>query len=364
MEFFKKYSGPFTFVGAVLGAVAVCLTCFIAPEWYFIAGIIIFSVITLLSIYFYGYSRGKKESVGIETVKNKRFVDSLCQYFDECKEEKEYEEIIRFGSAIARPLWLSQRYEDRLKIGKYIYEAAKLTTPENHEKKVKAKIDYMGWTAVELNLSTAKDEIEKGIRLAETTTDNEFIEKHKIYYIAKGNRHLFGFYFRQNQIENAQKYLDIAINKTQELSDSFRKKEAEAEISYSESLLLAETEKYDEALNKIEDAKGKYEKLNVKEWLLKIANQKAEILIKKGDKNSLNEAEEIINDTLKKARLQKFRKQIVRGLIAEGNYYYKKHRHKDAIKSFDASLVEAKSIGMKYEIGIIEQKLDNISGLS
>ena len=363
MEFLKKYSGLITFIGAILSAVAILLTCFISQEWYFIVGIIIFSILTIGCVYLYGWNNGNKRQADIENLKNKPFPDSLFQYFAECEEKREYEEIIRFGSAVARPLWLSQQYEARLKIGEYIYKAAKSTTPEKYERKVKSKIDYIGWTAVELNLPKAEDEIKKGIYFAENSTDAEFNEKHKIYYIAKGYRHLFGLYFRNGNIEQSRTYLEIAINNTRELSDSFRKKEAEAEICYSESLLLTETENYNEALVKIEDAKEKYERLNVKEWLLKIANQKAEILIKKGDKNSLIEAEEIISNTLKEARLQKFRKQIVRGLIAEGHFYYKKHRHKDAIKSFNDGLTEAKFMGMKYEIEIIERELENINNL-
>ena len=60
MEFLKKYSGLFTFVGAVLGAVAICLTCFISQEWYFIVGIIIFSLLTICFTYLYGWNKGQE----------------------------------------------------------------------------------------------------------------------------------------------------------------------------------------------------------------------------------------------------------------------------------------------------------------
>jgi len=379
METLKKY---FWLFSGLCTVASLGIMCFVPLNHYSIAGIIVCVILAIIFAYLCGKNKGQKDMTEIltqenalsvsklsecqtklelEIAKNKPFPDSLFQYFDECKEKKEYEEIIRFGSGIARPLWLSQKYEARLEIGRYIFEAASETTPENYEKKVKAKIDYIGWTYVELELyEKAKEKINYGIHLAKNSTDEEFNEKYKTYYIAKAYRHLFGLYFRKGKIEKSKEFLRIAVENTNDIPDIRGKKEAAAEINYSESLLLTEMEEYDEALLKIQTAKDLYEELGSKEWLIKIDNQKAEILIKKGDENSLNQAADIIHDNLKKSKQHKFMKQYVRSFIAEGHFYYKKRNLTRAKKSFNDGLLIAERIGMKYEKRLIDNELRNI----
>jgi len=170
-------------------------------------------------------------------------------------------------------------------------------------------------------------------------------------------------YFRNGNIEKSKEYLKIAIENTKDIPDIRGKKEAEAEINYSESLLLTETGKYDEALDKIDEAKNLYEKLGSKEWLIKIDNQKAEILIKKGDDNSLNQAADIIRDNLKKSKQHKFMKQYVRSFIADGHYYFKKRNLPKAKNSFEKGLEIAERIGMRYEKRLIDKAIENIKNI-
>lgn len=59
-----------------------------------------------------------------------------------------------------------------------------------------------------------------------------------------------------------------------------QKIEAVAEINYSESLLAFNNANFENALAKNTEAENMYSTLNSKEWLIKIAIQKTEILIK------------------------------------------------------------------------------------
>jgi len=116
-----------------------------------------------------------------------------------------------------------------------------------------------------------------------------------------------------------------------------------------------------EVETKNEEAKNLYKNLGSKEWLIKIDNQKAEILIKKGDENSLNQAADLIRDNLKKSKQHKLMKQYVRSFIAEGHFYYKKRNLPKAKKSFEKGLEIAVPIGMKYEKRLIDKAIENIN---
>ena len=306
-----------------------------------------FSIPIMISI---GYTLLKIKSKTTEII-NLNFIDSLFNYFDQCNSEKDYEEIIRFGTAISRPLWLSQNYESRKRVGKYVYNAAIQT--KNKFEKTRVLIDDIGWTCVELlQYDEAKESLEQGIKSAENAGD--------IFYKAKAYRHLFGLNYRMGNNEKAQEMLDIAILETEKISSSKEKDEAVAEINYSQSLLNYNNRKYSEAIKNIEIAEPLFKNLSRKEWLIKISIQKAEILIKQDD---IFAAEEIISDCINESVNHHFNKQHVRSLMAKCHLLFHQHKHNLTIETYEKALQIAQNIGMKYEIRLINQELEKLQSL-
>ena len=357
----KLYMKKIPFMKGLVSVVAIELTFFSAGEvlgidfsfiknnnwlgYYFACSIPI-----IISISYILITLIKTKSKPIE-IRNLNFIDSLFNYFDQCISEKDYEEIIRFGTAISRPLWLSQNYESRKRVGEYVYNAALQT--KNEPVKIRFLIDDIGWTSIELlQYDEAEKNLKQGIKLSESSGD--------IFYKAKAYRHLFGLNYRMGNNEKAQKMLNIAIKETKKISTSKAKDEAVAEINYSQSLLNYNNEKFNEAIKNIEYAEPLFKKLSRKEWSIKVSIQKAEILIKQDDTFA---AEEIILECINESVNHHFNKQHVRSLMAKCHLFYYQHKHNLAIETYEKALQIAKKIGMKYEIRLINQELEKIQRL-
>jgi tetratricopeptide (TPR) repeat protein len=333
---FDKYFGH---IGTVFTIVGFGISYFLPQQYQFYAGgIVVFCILIWLS-YFWGRRSVTKEITN-KTIQQP-FTEALIEFFNKKKAEGKDAEIIRWGSSLSTPLWLSQKYEIRKTIGEFIETSA--INLDNTKALIKALIDDIGWTSVELlDYTFAKKKLMQGVELA--------IEHNEPFWLARGYRHLFGLNFRQNQIEEAEKYLKLSLDVTNNLPEGILKDEVVAEYFFAKSSLERKKGNLEEALKEIEKAKEQYEKLEDKEWVIKILARKGEILV---SLNNIEEAKSLFVKGINESKKLQFNRQQVKNLIGLGLCYSATGYNKKAIENFTEAELIAESMGMYYELEII-----------
>jgi len=352
MEFFKKQSGLFFGLCTVA---SLGIMCFVPFSHYAIAGIIVCIILALLFAYLYGWNRKQKDMDKIKTeleiAKNKTFIISLLAYFEALKNEHKDFEIIRWGLAVSKPLWLSHKYTVRKEIGGYVETSAR--DKKDISALIHVLIDDIGWTNAELlDYKTARKNIEEGIEFAKKRPDCAFM-------LAKGYRHLLSINIRDNQInkkEKCEEYLKLCFKVTNELPEGKKKTELMAEYYFAKATYehaINSNESNTQALKDITEAERLYKQIADENWEIRILARKGDILLSLG-KNDY--ARDLFMDGKNKSRTEELKKPLVKSLIGLGNYYLEQGHNKKAKDEFDDAEKIAIEIGMEYELFIIEQK--------
>ena len=335
----KKFDKYFGYIGSFFTIVGFGITYLIpSPYQIYAAGGVVVCTLIWLS-YFIGRRSVKKE-IAVR-ISQQPFIDALIEFFHKKKTEGKDAEIIRWGLSLSTPLWLSQKYEIRRSIGEFVETSA--ISLDNHKALIRALIDDIGWTSVELrDYSFAKEKLLQGVELA--CRHNELV------FLAKGYRHLFGLNFRQNQIEEAERYLALSLDVMNNLIEGVSKDEIVAEYHFAKSSLEAKKGNFEEAIKEIDKAKEGYDKLEDKEWVIKILARKGEILVAL---NKIEEAKSLFVKGLSESKKSQFNRQQVKNLIGLGMCCSKTGYNKQANENFTEAELLAESIGMYYELEII-----------
>jgi len=148
--------------------------------------------------------------------------------------EKNYLDVVRFGSPISRFLWLSHNNKERINVGKMVEDSA--SKIERVEVQVATLIDDIGWTFAAIGEYTkATDNISRGIKKAEQAS--------LFYFAAKGERHLAGIESEIGDKNKIIEHLNNAQGYTEKITDKSEKSEMEG------SLFLAKAEHFFESKN-------------------------------------------------------------------------------------------------------------------
>jgi tetratricopeptide (TPR) repeat protein len=215
--------------------------------------------------------------------------DSLLYYIESAYENERWTEVIKIGSALSEPLWYTGKFEIRMKIGKLVEDAA--LHADDVEERIEALLDDLGWTKYRLNIPSAIQDIEKGLRLA--------IENNIPYYIAKGYRHLCHIYTTMpSKISEAEKQYQEAKTQINFITDTVKRNETYGNVEYAHAKLLEALTKYEEALKAIEDSISHYKLNNDLDRIVKMYNFKGHIILKLGNRS---EAIEIFKEGQKLA---------------------------------------------------------------
>lgn len=335
-KIFDKYFGH---IGSLFTIVGFVISYFLSSRYQIYGAALVVLCILIWLSYFLGRRSAKKETPSIAG--QQLFVDALIEFFSKKKAEGKDAEIIRWGSSLSTPLWLSQKYEIRKTIGEFVETSAIIL--DNHKALIRVLIDDIGWTSVELlDFQFAEKKLLQGVELA--AHHNELV------YLAKGYRHLFGLHFRQNQIAEAEKYLALSLAVTNNLDDGVIKDEIVAEYYFAKSSLETKKGNFEEAIKEIDKAKEKYDKLEDKEWVIKILARKGEILVAL---DQIEEAKSLFVKGISESKKLQFNRQQVKNLIGLGMCYSKTGYNKQANENFTQAQLLAESIGMYYELEII-----------
>ncbi len=354
-----------TIIGTIMTIVGLAIT-FLVPKEYQKGSTIITIIIAVLSaiVYFsFTYFYILLAVILVVSIvlnfvfyRKQIFMKRLVFFFEEKEQKKEYAEIIRWGSALSKALWLSHNFKTRKEIGKYVEKAAPKLS--HNKALIRAKINDIGWTSVELlDYENAENIIKEGIELAKS--ENDF------YMIAKGYRYLFSIYLRQgNQLTQAEEYLKNSLDETKKLVDGNpHKTELIAEYHFANASLENKKGNHNLALEEIEKAEEAYKQLPDKEWAIKINARKGDITLASKQANSIDTAITIFNSGLEESKKYQYLRQEVKNLTGLGACYIAKG--KDYYDDAKANLSNAKKIAEKlslyYELGIIDKHISNLN---
>lgn len=269
---------------------------------------------------------------------------ALLDFFKKLKDEDKNAEIIRWGLSLSMPLWLSQNFELRKEIGEFVETAA--IKRVNNKALLKVLVDEIGWTSVEmLDYEFGEIKLKQAAELA--------IKINELPLLSKAYRHLNALWIRQNQITQAEEYLQLSFETTNKIQDGIIKNELVAEYHFAKATIELKKGNLNIAMEDIEKALDLYENLKDKEWPLKIWARKGEILLAKDD---IENAKQLFIRGIQIANEQHYIRQRVKNEIGLGMCYSKQGHNRSALEHFTEAELIAESMGMYYELDIITKE--------
>jgi len=265
--------------------------------------------------------------------------------------ENDHKEVVRLCSNLSRALWISGQYRQRIVLGAFYEDSAQRI--EEFEEQISALIDDLGWTnAVVGNIKVAKENINKGIKIAEDKENN--------YLLAKGFRHLGTIELRythdsKKSIENFSKALTLC----NQIDSDVKKKEMIANISYNMSEAYLLDNDYNNANTYADTAENLFIELNDKIRSIKVKSHKARILTARRDGNDIEIAKALITQALAEARKEKRTDEIGKCLLCLGEIQVINNQKELAINTLKEALNVFTSIGAIAEINTTNSLLGN-----
>ncbi len=264
----------------------------------------------------------------------------LVKIVEHSYKAKNYVDVVRFGSQLSRPLWLSGMYHERIRIGQMIEDSA--SRVGMYEEQVIALIDDIGWTnAVTGNLDKAETHISDGVKLA--------LEKRNFYYAAKGERHLAIMAERyKGKIDEANAHFEEALRITEMISDQNDREEMRAGILYGTAELCIVEKAFSKALSLALESKELYEKLGEQEErLVKSRSQLGKIYL---ELNEIQKAKDYFRVGLDEAQRLQRQDEIAINLLGLGEVNFKTQEYNVAIELLTEAIVILKEANMKHEL--------------
>lgn len=200
---------------------------------------------------------------------DKPLTNTLVSDLESAYDDENWEEVLKIGSVLSRPLWTTGKYKLRVKLGKLVEAAAAYR--EYPKEQASALIDDLGWTNVALgNINEAKTNILHGIDIAEAN---------KEYYLAhKGYRHLSGISMNVDNLTDAETYLLKAKELSEKIEDQEIKDEVIAGLSVNKGILYMKRLSWEEALQWFETAQKMYRRIRDRDREVKLYHFKGDVL--------------------------------------------------------------------------------------
>lgn len=263
----------------------------------------------------------------------------LAKVVEHSYKTRSYRDVVRFGSEISRPLFLSGMYMERVKIGEMIEDSAARVGAS--EEQIAALIDDIGWTSALLgDLSKADRAIMDGVRLA--------VEKEMYYLAAKGERHLAGIYLRyKNDVEGAVSHFSLATEYARKITNEVKRDEMLAGILYGHAEQHLNMKNYPQALQYAEESRQLYGKLgNEEERLVKLYSLIGGAYL---GLSEIQKAKDAFRNGLEEAQRLQRRDEIARNLFGLGEACLLSEEFQRAVESLSEAQEIFQEVGMKQE---------------
>ncbi len=176
--------------------------------------------IGFIALYLRERNQEKIDSKNEDSILAKDLIESL----NNALKVKKYLEVIRIGSVLSRPLFISGYFKTRLQIGILVEEAAAATN-DDYEQMV-ALIDSIGWSYLELGkLDIAEKNIKHGQEIAEKISN--------YFYLSKSYRHIGVIYRRKKDYQKAEINYKKSLSITNDIKNEKNKNESFGGINYA-----------------------------------------------------------------------------------------------------------------------------------
>jgi tetratricopeptide (TPR) repeat protein len=204
---------------------------------------------------------------------DQQLTDTIMDDLRRAYNQQNWEEVLKIGTVLSRPFWITGKYKLRVELGKLVEAAA--AYQHNYYQQASALIDDLGWTRFVLGeTDQARLHISHGISLAEKVGN--------AYLVYKGNRHLSGIALSLGSMTDAEHYHVKAKDAALQIAESAVKQEALAGLHVNEALLHIERKNWPTALEEIAIAEGMYEGLRDEDRIVKLYQFKGGVLFELG----------------------------------------------------------------------------------
>jgi tetratricopeptide (TPR) repeat protein len=253
-----------------------------------------------------------------------------------------HSDVVRICSNLSRPLWISGKYNQRITIGAFYEDSASRLNKIEHQ--VSALIDDIGWTnAVIGKVKKANENINLGISIAKDNNEN--------YLASKGYRHLGTIELRYlADTKKSIKFFEDSLNFANKINSALKKNEMIAGIKYNMSETYLEANDIDNSIKLVDEAKVLFEDLEDEERLLKVQSQKGRICLAQNTSEKNNEAKNIFNKTLTKARELSRPDEIGKCLLGLGEIHLRNGNKQLAINVLEEAISVFNTINEIREI--------------
>lgn len=222
-----------------------------------------------------------------ENIVSKKMKDAMKAWY----ENEQYGEVVTFGRALGRALYISASYETRIEIGELVKNAAEHLSDDLLLTNI--LLDDLGWTKFICGQQDAAIDIRKGIKLA---TKNHYYKE-----ISKGYRHLMAIELSKwNDPPKAHEFLDKAYDAYNYMEEGRTKEVVLSGLLFASSELAFKEKEYDIARQKAKESEIKRNSLNELDRHVKFYAQIGKIELYKPEGN-LREARDYFRKGMEEA---------------------------------------------------------------
>lgn len=257
MQYIKKFYTVFEKVTVPLGYIMgisgfVCLFKW-GNKWKWI-GFIVISIVTIIisSILVLIDIINEKKNSNImpnENIVSKKLKDAMKAWY----EDEKYGEVITFGKALGRALYISASYQTRIEVGEIVKKAAEHLDDDLLLTNI--LLDDLGWTKFLCGQKNAVNDIQEGIDLA--------IKNNYYKEISKGYRHLSAIELSiWSSPQKAHDLLDKAYDAYNCMEEGRSKEITLSGLLFASSELAFKEKDYNLALQKAKESENKRKSLH------------------------------------------------------------------------------------------------------
>lgn len=275
-RFWRCFCSAVSILGYIVGAVGLGLI--FKDQKYVMIGIIVAVIVAaIIAAFIMTWLSSRKENQYIYSMPDDNIVGvQLKKAIEAWFDNEKYGEVVSFGRAIGRALYISACYETRLAIGEIVEKAAVILGDDNL--RVSVLLDDIGWTKVLFHRNDGKTDITTALELAKENGNQKAI--------CKAYRHLAAIEISEwKNPDQAKAYLDEAWEACKKIPTGSEKTSVESGLFYAESEYYLKKGDYKEALNKSSLSETKRREANEIDRYMRCYSQagKIELLNPNGD---------------------------------------------------------------------------------
>lgn len=308
-------------------------------------------IIGILNIMYKNYLSSLNETP-LDPIKSNEsdslLVNDLITSLSQAMKNKKFEEVIRIGTSLDRPLFLSGNYKARLEIGLLVEDAS--ASIDNKMIQMKTLIDSIGWTYAELGeYKNGEKNIKHGLRISKNLNSH--------FYTAKALRHLGAISRRSKEYAKAKESFTESLAFAHKITNSEKKKESIAGVAYALASLHFYLEEYDKSIAYINNSIKYFSEIKDITRLTKSLTKKANICYANNDKEI---AKDLFRSSLKIAQESGLRLVAVRSMIGLCKIYLEEEKWDKARKYVEMAQNLEKEIHSVSEMKEIKMLIEKI----